>query len=118
MEDLCAKFPEERAGLEEYIRLVVECNKKSDIHFFGKLFPKWIEGVCEWLVGGKFQKLAGCTVSEVLDRLFPTNIELKAVLLGQFGDYGMLPSEASFFIHAGILSNPILLCILPTSSLT
>lgn len=107
LEDLCAKFPEERAGLEEYIRLVVECNKKSEIHFFGKLFPRWIENLCERFVGSRFQELASCTVKEVLDRLFPTNTALKAVLAGQFGDYGMKTADASWFIHAGIVSHYI-----------
>ena len=40
-----------------------------------------------------------------MDRVFGDNITLKAILLGQFGDYGMIPEEASFFIHAGVVAH-------------
>mgnify|MGYP003385189736 FL=1 len=101
--DLVAKFPDERASLEEYVRLVVDCNKRAELHFFGKLFPTWLEGALEWAIGGKFRQMASWSVKDVLDRLFGTNEPLKAILAGQFGDYGMLPSDASFFIHAGVV---------------
>ena len=101
-----AKFPAEEAGLKKYIQLVKECNKKADIHFFGKLFPKWVEWLLERTLGARYQALASRTVSSVLDELF-TSSALKALLLGQYGDYGMLPSEASFFIHAGIVAHYI-----------
>ena len=104
LNDLIAKFPEEEAGLRKYVQMVKECNKTADIHFFGKLFPKWIEWLLERTVGRSFQALASRTVSSVMDELFTSNA-LKALLLGQYGDYGMLPSEASFFIHAGIVAH-------------
>jgi phytoene dehydrogenase-like protein len=102
--DLVAKFPQEEAGLHRYLQLVKECNKKADIHFFGKLFPRWVEWIMERTVGRSFQALASRSVSNVLDELFISSA-LKALLLGQYGDYGMLPSEASFFIHAGIVAH-------------
>ena len=102
--DLAAKFPEEEEALWRYVALVKECNKKADVHFFGKLFLKWVEWVMECTVGRRFQALASRTVQEVLDELF-TSSALKALLVGQYGDYGMLPSEASFFIHAGIVAH-------------
>jgi all-trans-retinol 13,14-reductase len=102
--DLAAKFPEEEGGLRQYLRLVKQCNKQADIHFFGKLFPKWVEWLLERTVGAGFQALASRTVSSVLDDLF-ISPALKALLLGQSGDYGMPPSEASFFIHAGIVAH-------------
>eukprot|EP00438_Fugacium_kawagutii_P013242 Skav201228 [mRNA] locus=scaffold651:723872:729426:- [translate_table: standard] len=59
-------------------------------------------------------------VKDVMDELFQSEL-LKAILCGQFGDYGMTlgqhrqraavgngngrPSSASFFIHAGIVSH-------------
>lgn len=87
IEDLSKRFPQERAALEEYIKLVKEVNKKSDIHFFGKLFSPWVERLVEWAAGSRFQELASQTVSQVLDRLFVSS-ELKAILASQFGDYG------------------------------
>jgi len=43
-------------------------------------------------------------VQEVLDK-FTKNKELQAILCGQFGNYGMPPSEASFFIHSGVVAH-------------
>lgn len=69
-----------------------------------------------------FQKYGLRTVQSVLDEL-TSNMHLKAILCGQFGDYGVRtalcantgsitlspvtvyqqsPHEASFFIHAGV----------------
>ena len=30
---------------------------------------------------------------------------LKSILLGQFGDYGIVPSQAPFFLHASIVNH-------------
>ena len=102
--DLVAKFPEEEAAIQKYLDLVVACNKNAEIHFFAKLFPKWVEYLLEKTLGARFQTLASRTVSDVMDELF-TNKSLKAILLGQYGDYGMAPENASFFIHAGIVAH-------------
>ena len=39
----------------------------------------------------------------MLDELNIDNKELRAILAGQFGDYGLPPKQASFFIHAGVV---------------
>jgi all-trans-retinol 13,14-reductase len=102
--DLIEKFPDEEKGLREYLALVVECNSKSELHFFGKLFPLWAARLLEWAVGSRFQELASLTLQQVLDRLFVSSM-LKALLSSQFGDYGLPPNEASFFIHAGVVAH-------------
>jgi len=104
IQDLVERFPEEKEAIERYVELVVKCNKAADLHFFGKLFPRFLERLMDRMLGGKFQKLASRTVKDVLDELFRSDL-LKAILVGQFGDYGMTPSSASFFIHAGIVSH-------------
>ncbi|CAE7809097.1 retsat, partial [Symbiodinium sp. CCMP2456] len=104
IEDLQKRFPEEREAIEKYVELVTKCNKGAELHFFGKLFARPIELLLDLLLGGKFKKLATRTAKEVLDELFSSEL-LKSILLGQFGDYGMRPSAASFFIHSGIVSH-------------
>ena len=44
-------------------------------------------------------KVAEKTTREVLAGL-TSNTRLQAVLAGQYGDYGLPPKDASFFIHA------------------
>ena len=104
IEDLQKRFPEEKEAIERYVDMVVKCNKSADLHFFGKLFPRFLQRLLDPILSAKFNKLASRTVKEVMDELFHSEL-LKAILCGQFGDYGMTPSSASFFIHAGIVSH-------------
>ncbi|CAE7339593.1 retsat, partial [Symbiodinium pilosum] len=104
VKDLQERFPEESEAIERYVEMVIKCNKAADLHFFGKLFPRTVELIMDLLLGSKFRKLASRTVKDVMDELFSSDL-LKSILLGQFGDYGMMPSSASFFIHAGIVSH-------------
>jgi len=104
IEDLQKRFPEEKEAIEKYVELVIKCNKGAELHFFGKLFARPMELLLDLLLGGKFKKLATRTAKDVLDELFSSEL-LKSILLGQFGDYGMRPSAASFFIHSGIVSH-------------
>lgn len=104
IQDLQKRFPEEKEAIKKYVDLVVKCNKSADLHFFGKLFPRFLQRLLDPILSAKFNKLASRTVKEVMDELFSSEL-LKAMLCGQFGDYGMSPSTASFFIHAGIVSH-------------
>ncbi|CAE7275360.1 retsat [Symbiodinium natans] len=104
VQDLQERFPAEKEAIERYVDMVVKCNKGAELHFFGKLFPRPVELLLDFFLGSKFKKLAGRTAKEVLDELFTSEL-LKSTLLGQFGDYGMQPSAASFFIHAGIVAH-------------
>lgn len=102
--DLVAKFPEEEAAIAEYVRLYKEANDSGTAHFMIKLLPAWLENLVRPFATRKFQRFAGQTVGEVLDGL-TQNKELRALLCGQFGDYGLAPRDASFFIQAGIAAH-------------
>lgn len=104
--ELARRFPKEKKAIARYLDLCVACNSGSEIHFFGKLFPLWLERLVGRIapLGGDFEALAGKTVQQVLDSL-TDDAQLKTVLAGQFGDYGMPPDEASFFIHAGVVAH-------------
>lgn len=54
VDDLVAKFPDEREGIEEYVRLCKKANKAADLYFFAKLFAKPIQ----WLVKVRVLPLA------------------------------------------------------------
>ena len=38
--DLTSEFPSEEDGIREYVRLCKRANKKADMYFYGKMFPK------------------------------------------------------------------------------
>ncbi|MGK5093092.1 NAD(P)/FAD-dependent oxidoreductase [Deltaproteobacteria bacterium TL4] len=98
-EKLCGYFPEERKAIERYVRLVYQVNTASGLFFMGKFLPPWLNTVTQPVTSRKFHQLSDQTVKEVLGSL-TKNPQLQAVLAGQWGDYGMPPSEASFAIHA------------------
>lgn len=94
-----AYFPSESKAIDAYLRKVVAAAKWSRAFFTEKALPPALSR----MVGGALRwpalRYARRTTAEVLDTL-THNEELKAVLTGQWGDYGLPPSESSFFIHA------------------
>jgi all-trans-retinol 13,14-reductase len=97
-------FPEERAGIERYLRLVRELStmgpKIFDSH--GRIGPKEL-----WHVATRGRLLAwhqNSTAKKFLDTC-TSNPKLRAVLLGQHGDYGLPPSEVSALLQAGLANH-------------
>lgn len=107
LSDLIKKFPQEEKGIRKYVELCVQCNKDADTWFFSKCFAsKIVQTLFNYFLGARFRKYASMSVDHVI-RL-ECGIEdplLYAILIGQFGNYGLIPSKASFFIHAGIVSH-------------
>lgn len=72
-----------------------------------KLMPEWLAkfmfttGIADWMT--KFFKYSKRSVAEVLEELTDDK-DLQTVLAYNFGDYGTLPGEGSFAMHA-ILAN-------------
>jgi len=105
VDDLCEKFGEsERTGLEEYLRLVNKTNKSGDLQFFGRIFHPLVAKALHWLKGKHWDQYACKPALQVISTL-TSNKQLIATLCGQFGNYGMAPNKASFFIHAGIVAH-------------
>ena len=96
---LYATFPDERRGIDRYISLLAGVDRlgragerrdrsKLAMAFAGARSVTALRNMQSTI--GTF--LDGCT----------KNPRLKAVLLGQSGDYGLPPSEASALLHAGL----------------
>eukprot|EP00906_Rhabdomonas_costata_P028162 RCo039947 len=99
--DLKARFPSEAAAIDAYLSLLRRSSIHSAVYLMTKLLRPWwlravVSPVVRWLTGlrGALQKTVYQTLRELT-----SNEELIAVLCGQCGDYGLPPSEASFFIH-------------------
>mgnify|MGYP006094673403 CR=1 FL=1 len=97
-------FPDERAAIIEFVDLCEKVNKDADSFFFGKLFPPWLQRFSDQYLATKFTRLSSKTLQEVLDGV-TKNKRLQAYLSAQFGDHGLAPDKASFFIHAGVLAH-------------
>ena len=97
-------FPEEAEAIRAYVARVKKTVAKGDLYFAEKVLP----GPVSRLVGGLMRagalKAARQTTAEVLAEL-TDNTRLRAVLAGQFGDYGLSPSEGSFFVHSMVANH-------------
>lgn len=97
-------FPGEDAAIDRYVDLVLEVARSARKLFAGQAMPPALnrayQAVREWRLPKETLK----SVREVLEDL-TDNQELIAVLTGQWGDYGMVPAEATFFMHASVVKH-------------
>ncbi len=103
--DLATRFPTYKDRIKRYLDLCEKANSSADPYVFGRLFSPLMRWVLHTFASTKFFDLAGKTLDEVLDELEIDNPELRAILAGNFGDYGLPPKKSSFFIHAGVVSH-------------
>ena len=104
IDSLVSHFPEEEEAIREYVRLIDETARAARKFFAGQAMPRLLgrayRAARPWLVPRQcFQ-----SVREVLEGL-TANQELIGVLTGQWGDYGMVPAEASFLMHANVVKH-------------
>jgi len=88
-------FPGEREAIDRYLEKVLSTARKGRLFFAEKAMPDFVS-----------TRFAGTrlhdgmrTTREVLEEL-TRDQELIGVLTGQLGNYGLVPSESSFFIHS------------------
>jgi all-trans-retinol 13,14-reductase len=97
-------FPEEEDNIKEYVRRVKQTIKEGQFYFLDKALPGPVSAVLGPLLRRKAMKASGQTVGEVLAEI-TDNKRLRAVLAGQFGDYGLSPKDGSFFIHCMVVNH-------------
>jgi all-trans-retinol 13,14-reductase len=97
--DLTRRFPGEAEAITRYVELVYKTARSAAPFFAGQTMPPALARAYNkarrWLV----PRECLMTTREVLESLTQDQ-ELIAVLTGQWGDYGMVPSESTFFMHA------------------
>lgn len=96
---LTKQFPQEQHSIEEYVKLVRHISYHSPKFFAGQAMPKWMATAYHWLRPKLIKPEFFQTTREVLEKI-TNNQKLISVLTGQWGDYGLPPSESSFVIHA------------------
>ncbi|MEC8423881.1 MAG: FAD-dependent oxidoreductase, partial [Myxococcota bacterium] len=97
-------FPKEVRGIDRYVRLLKEVDHMAT--FLDKRRAGGSGGALGmlWQVATKGRLLPryqNATVEAVLDDC-TRNMDLRGVLLGQSGDYGVPPSRASALLHLGL----------------
>lgn len=99
--ELKKHFPDEAKAIDRYIALVYQTARSMEKFFAGQAMPPALAKVYNLARGALVPKESLMTVREVLESL-TQNQELIGVLTGQWGDYGMVPGEASFLMHAAV----------------
>jgi len=96
-------FPKEADAIDKYIDLIHETQRSQRTFFMEKALPPMLGN----LVGKRMRKTALTKNRKTLDvmRELTDDPKLFAVLTGQFGDYGLPPSQSSFMIHAMVVKH-------------
>lgn len=97
-------FPSEKDAINRYLEKVLATAKKGQLFFAEKAMPPFVSKLFGGMMRRPLLKDATRTTREVLEEI-TQNQELIGVLTGQFGDYGLVPSESSFFIHSMVVSH-------------
>ncbi|MGF1570874.1 MAG: phytoene desaturase family protein [Nodosilinea sp.] len=101
--DLIRRFPQEQAAIRQYFKDVQRAAFWFGAHGMLELFPVWLQPLLRRVIR-KFGAVARQTTQHYLDRNFKA-ARLKALLVSQWGDYGLPPSQSCFGIHGVIVSH-------------
>jgi len=103
-ETLHSYFPKETRAIDDYLEKIRATTKKGQLFFAEKALPSMVSSVFGGLMRRPLLKEARVTTRQVLESLTQDQ-ELIGVLTGQWGDYGLVPAQSSFFIHAMVASH-------------
>ncbi|RYZ52667.1 MAG: FAD-dependent oxidoreductase, partial [Proteobacteria bacterium] len=96
---MCEYFPEEKAAINTYVKLIKRVNWLASPFFLEKALPPLLARLFYRKLTTPYLQYANRTTGEVLKSL-TQNERLITVLSGQWGDYGLPPAESSFAMHA------------------
>lgn len=97
-------FPGEAGAIDAYLDLVERTARSAQKFFAGQAMPRLAGKAYNALRPLMVPKACFQTVRAVLEGL-TRNQELISVLTGQWGDYGMVPRDASFMMHATVVKH-------------
>lgn len=97
--DLKARFPQEADAIDRYMALVTKVSRSSQKFFMGQALSPRVARLYNRLRGFLVPRECTMRTREVLESL-TKNQELIGVLTGQWGDYGLVPADAAFLMHA------------------
>ncbi|BAY76920.1 hypothetical protein NIES25_33780 [Nostoc linckia NIES-25] len=99
--DLIQRFPHEQIAIQRYFRDIRRAAFWFAMHSMLELFPGWLQPFVKRVIRS-FGAIARQTTQRYLDKHFQ-DAHLKALLVSQWADYGLPPSQSCFGIHSGIV---------------
>lgn len=101
---LIAAFPAEKKGIDRYVNFLEQVDRVARRMDAGK-GKMGLSSMLDMALHGRLVALyRGATIAQVLDDC-TRDPALRAVMLGQTGDYGVAPSQASAILHAGLANH-------------
>ena len=102
------RFPQQRGAIDAYLQLLRTTNRTGKRFFMEKALPATVERFLGPVLGPLMRRPALAharrTVREVMHEL-TDDARLRGVLTGQYGDYGLPPGQASWFMHSMLVSH-------------
>lgn len=101
--DLIQQFPKEKQGIVRYFADLEKVGRWDYLRQMETFLPNPIGSILGSIVN-RFGKTFQQTTKNYLDRHF-RDPQLKALLTSAWGNYGLLPSQSAFYIHALVMSS-------------
>ncbi len=102
--ELKDRFPDSAAEIDAYFEALQSAETTAHMVAGGRSVPEPFRSAQRWLNRRKIQRWCGRTTGEVIADII-TDPKLASVLSAQWGTYGGKPKEASFGMHAIIMSH-------------
>jgi all-trans-retinol 13,14-reductase len=101
---LASRFPDEIPAIDAYLRRTRAAVRDAGGFFADKLLPDLLSRSVGRALRRPALRHTGRTVAAVFAEL-GVSPRLGGVLAGQWGDYGLPPAQASFFMHATVVQH-------------
>lgn len=101
---LKARFPTEAAGIDRYFDSMRAAQKALEAVFAAHSMPQIVARGLMWWKDEEIQRWVGRTLQQVIGECV-ADPRLQAVLAAQWGAHGGRPSQASFALHAVVMSS-------------
>jgi len=102
--ELKDRFPDSAAEIDAYFEALHSGETAAHMVAGGRSVPEPFRSAQRWLNRRKIQRWCGRTTGEVIADII-TDPKLASVLSAQWGTYGGKPKEASFGMHAIVMSH-------------
>jgi len=97
-------FPQQTAAIDRYLVELRATTHRSKRFFLEKVLPPMLGAIASLALRWPARRDTRRTVREVLSTI-TDDPRLRGVLAGQYGDYGLPPGEASWFMHAMLVGH-------------
>ncbi|BDS13779.1 phytoene desaturase family protein [Aureispira anguillae] len=101
--DLIKQFPEEQKAINQYFKDIQKAVNWGRDRFLSISLPKPVASIPKFLAKRK-EDFFLQSAQSYFDSHFKNN-QLKSLLLSQWGDYGIAPSKAVFWVHASVVAH-------------